>query len=83
MWLQRFASNQNFLTPLYDEQGNPTGPKIYENLVNQCYIISRYINTPYNAVLDITPSERSLILKNINDETNRNKERLEQLTAKK
>ena len=77
----RFVSNQNFLTPLFDEKGNPTGPKIYENLVRECYLISRYINTPYNDLLDVTPAERLLLLKNIADEAKRNQEKYEQQLA--
>ena len=79
--LHRFASNQNFLTPLYDENGNPTGPKIYEELNRECYLISKYINTSYNEVLDIAYAERMMLLKNISDEAKRNKEKYDQEMA--
>ena len=77
----RFVSNQNFLTPLYDEEGNPTGPKIYEELVRECYLISKYINTSYNEVLDTTYAERMMLLRNISDEAKRNREKYEQEMA--
>ena len=77
----RFVSNQNFLTPLYDEEGNPTGPKIYEELVRECYLISKYINTSYNEVLDTTYAERMMLLRNISDEAKRSREKYEQEVA--
>lgn len=54
------------------------GPKIYEELVRECYLISRYINTSYNDLLDTTPSERLLLLRNISEEAQNNQKRYEQ-----
>lgn len=73
----RFASNQNFLTPLFDEKGNATGPKIYEEIVRECYYISKFINTSFNELLDVTPADRALLLKNISIEAKKSAEQRE------
>lgn len=73
----RFASNQNFLTPLFDENGKALGPKIYEDLVTECYYISKYIHTSFNELLDVTPADRALLLKNISAEAKKNQEQYE------
>ena len=54
------------------------GPKIYEELVRECYLISRYINTSYSDLLDTTPSERLLLLRNISEEAKNNQKKYEQ-----
>ena len=81
MWLQRFASNQSFLTPQLTEDGRPYGPIRYEEIVKECYLISRHINTSYNEILDISPIERHMLLKNIAEELKRQNEKLEQIKA--
>lgn len=37
--------------------------KRYEELVKECYFITKYTNTPYSDVLQMTTTERGLILK--------------------
>ena len=81
MWLPRFALNQNFLTPQLTEDGKPYGPKRYEELVRECYLISKHINTPYNEILDITPAERGMLMKNIYDDVKRQNDKLEEIKA--
>ena len=83
MWLPRFASNQNFLTPTLTSDGKPYGPQRYEEIVKECYLISRYIHTSYNDLLDVTPTERMLLLKNISNEIKKQNERIEEMKAQR
>lgn len=57
-----FDTRQNFLDPEFDENGELYAPKKYKQLVNECYLISKNCNTSYNEVLQITPSEKELII---------------------
>ena len=82
MWLPRFASNQSFLTPLLTEDGRPYGPIRYEQIVKECYLISKHINTSYGEVLDITPMERQMLLKDIADDLKKQNEQIEKIKAK-
>ena len=71
-----FVSPPNFLGPLFDENGEPTGPVEYENLVKERYLISKRLHTSYTDTGDISVHERKLLLKYISDEINKEKEAL-------
>ena len=45
------------------EDGKPYGPVRYKELVDECCIISKNINTPYNDVLQLSPTERTYIIR--------------------
>lgn len=40
----------------------PYAPIRYKELVKECYLISKNINTSYTDVLNITPTERTYLL---------------------
>jgi hypothetical protein len=67
-FLHFFASGQSFLDPLTTEDGKPYGPVRYKEIVKECYLISKNINTSYTDILDITPIERTYLLQFIADE---------------
>lgn len=54
--------------PRFDSEGNPLGPKEYENIVKERYFISKKTNTSYLDVGDISVHERKLLMKFIADE---------------
>ena len=45
------------------EDGKPFGPIRYKEIVDECCIISKNLNTPYTEVLNISPTERNYIIK--------------------
>ncbi len=71
---------------MYLPDGKPYGPIRYEEIMRECYYISKFTNTSYNDTLDITPSERAMILRFIEQDAKRkadNEERIaEEVKAK-
>jgi len=45
------------------EDGKPYGPIRYKEIIDECCIISKNLNTPYNDVLQISPTERNYIIR--------------------
>ena len=81
--LAPFVSPPNFLGRIIDENGNPTGPEEYENLVKERYLISKRLNTSYTDTGNISVHERRLLLKYIADEINKEQEAIEKNSLKK
>ncbi len=57
--------------------GENSNKLIFERLVNERYLISKYCNTSYNEIGEITPTERKLIVGFIEDELKRQKEAID------
>lgn len=57
-----FVSLLNFLYQRYDEKGNPTGPKRFKEILEDCWFISKNINTSYTDILQISPLERKHLI---------------------
>lgn len=72
----------NFLGPLYDKEGNPTGPEEFERIVKERYYISKRTNTSYKDVGDISVLERRLLIKFIVDEIQQEQEMIEKQNSK-
>ena len=64
----------NFLGPRFDDNGNPTGPKEYEDIVKERYYISKRSNTSYLDVGEISVHERKLLMKFIAEEVKQEQE---------
>jgi hypothetical protein len=77
-----FASQANFLDPQLTSDGRPYGPVRYEEIVEECYAISKRINTSYNDLKQITPLERTYLLQFIRKDLERENEIREQQQAK-
>ena len=45
------------------EDGKPYGPIRYKEIVDECCVISKNLNTPYTDVLNISPTERNYIIR--------------------
>ena len=63
--------------------GKPYAPWRYEQLVKECYVISKNSNTSFEDIKKITPTERNLLLKFINEEALKTQELIEQSKQKK
>ena len=44
------------------------GPEIYKELVHECYILAKNINTPYTDLMNITPTEKKYLLSFIRED---------------
>ena len=58
----RFPTHQNFMDQQLTSDGQPYGPIRYKELVRECYLISKNLNTSYMDVLKLTPREKDYIL---------------------
>ena len=56
----------------------PYGPYRYQQIVKECYVISKNSNTSYQDVLKMTPTERDYILSYISEEFSKTQEMMEQ-----
>lgn len=60
--------------------GRPFGPIRYKEIVKECYLISKNINTSYTDLLNITPVERNYMLQFLVEEA---KEREDMLNKRR
>ena len=77
-----FASNQSFLDPKFNDKGQPYGPERYKRLVQECYLISKNMNTSYADVLKMTPKEREYLIRFLIDDFNEKQKAYEQEVEK-
>ena len=71
------------MDPESTKDGRPYGPIRYKEIVKECYLISKNINTSYTDVLKITPVERQYILSFLMEEAQRHKEDAERRKAER
>lgn len=79
----RFASHLNFLDPQFNKDGEPYGPWRYKQIVRECYLITKNMNTSYIDILKISPREREYLLQFLTEEFEKNKEAMEKASKKK
>ena len=63
------------------KDGRPYGPIRYKQIIKECYVISKNTNTPYTALMDITPTEKNALIDLILDENRRSEEALQKARA--
>ena len=51
--------------------GVPYGPHRYKEIVKECYLITRNMNTSYEEIMNMNPLEREYLLKFLADEIQR------------
>ena len=73
-----FGFNQIFLDPKLTEEGKPYGPERYRRIVQECYLISKNMNTSYTDVLKMTPIEREYLINFLLEDYNEKKKATEQ-----
>lgn len=72
----------NFLDPQLTKDGKPWGPERYKSIVKERYLISKNLNTSYNDVGNITPTEREYLLSFIDEDLKRTKDMLDKQMEK-
>lgn len=60
----------------------PYGVYRYNEIIDECYIISKLINTSYLDLMEISVRERDRMLELINEENKREQERIEKIKRK-
>ena len=60
----------------------PYGVYRYNEIIDECYIISKLINTSYLDLMEISVRERDRMLELINEENTREQERIEKIKRK-
>lgn len=78
-----FASHLNFLDPQTTKDGEDYGPIRYEELVKECYVISKNLHISYSDVLNMTPIERSLLISFMREDMERQKQEIERRKAER
>lgn len=58
--------------------GKPYGPQRFKDITKERYLISKYCNTSYKDLDNVTPTEREYLLEFIYDELQKEKEAYEQ-----
>ena len=81
-WRFRFGSHLNFLDPQFIND-QPYGPIRYKEIVKECYLISKNINTSYTDILKITPTERGYLLEFLLAEAKQREEMLARRKAER
>ena len=69
----------SFLDLQTTSDGKPYGPIRFKQLVKECYLIAKNTNTPYTALLDITPTEKDELINLIVEENKRSEEAIEKM----
>lgn len=81
--LHPFGSHLNFLDQQTTADGKPFAPIRYKQIVKECYLLSKNINTPYTEILKITPTERLMMLNFLAEEAKQNQEYIEKKKAER
>lgn len=71
------------MDPQLTKDGKPYGPFRYKEIVKECYLISKNINTSYNDLMLITPTERNYMLEFLLDEAKKQEEIIQKQKAER
>ena len=71
------------MDPVMTEDGKPYGPFRYKEIVKERFIISKYCNTSYTDLANVTPTERNYLLEFATEECDKAKEIAEEMKNKK
>ena len=82
-WCLPFASQVNFLDRQTTNDGKPYAPYRYKEIVKECFIISKEINTSYTDLMNITPREKNYMLEFIREKYEREREAIEKVRAER
>jgi hypothetical protein len=66
------------LDPHLTSNGEPYGPVRFKEIVKERYLISKYCNTSYKDIDNISPTERAMLLEFIYEEIKKNNEAIEE-----
>jgi hypothetical protein len=65
------------LDPQSTDNGKPYGPWRYKQIVKECYIITKNTNTPYSDILEMTPTERELMIEFLSEDFKKQQEQID------
>ena len=63
-----FASTKHFLDLQFTSNDSSYTTQLLQNLIEERYYISKYTNTSYIDIDDVTPFERKVLIKLISDD---------------
>lgn len=78
-----FAPHRSFLDPLLTSDGKPYASERFNEIVKQCYLISKNCNTSYTDILSITPREREMLIDIVSAELKKQHDALKKLKKQK
>lgn len=78
-----FAQTVNFLDPVSTSDGKPYGPHRFKEITKERYLISKYCNTSYKDLDNVTPLEREYLLEFVYDELQKEHEAYEEAKRNK
>lgn len=85
-WLLRFALQQSFSDPrqtVKTENGEmPYGAFRFNQIIEECFYISKAINTSYLDLMEISVKEKNTMIEIINEENRKNQEEIEKIKRK-
>ena len=70
------------MDPPLTSDGKPYGPVRFRQIVEECYQISKRLNTSYNELMKISPTERSYLLQFLERDIRQENEMWEKLREK-
>ena len=76
-----FAMDQSFLDPQISKDGTPYAPKRFKSLVQECWFICDNLHIGYDEVLDMSVTERELLIQFIKEKTDTTRELMEKAKA--
>lgn len=81
--IECFPSQGSFLDPQLTKDGKPYGPVRFKEIVRERYLISKNLNTSYNEIGQITPTERQYLIEFIAEEIKMSKKYLDEQAQKR
>lgn len=71
------------MSPRYNSDGKPYGPWRYNEIIKECYYISKQIHTSYEDLMEVTPLERKALIGIIEEELRKQHEAYEEAKKKR
>lgn len=73
-----FAQTVSFLDPTLTSDGQPYAPHRFREITKERYLISKYCNTSYKDLDNVSPIERSYLLEFIYEELKKEQDAYEE-----
>lgn len=71
------------MDPILTSDGKPYGPQRFKDITKERYLISKYCNTSYKDLDNVTPTERAYLLEFIYEELQKEQEAYEEAKRNK
>ena len=78
-----FAQTMSFLDPALTSDGKPYAPYRFKEITRERYLISKYCNTSYKDLDNVTPTERTYLLEFIYEELQKEQQAYEEAMRSK